>query len=61
MAVSYSVAQRTKKIGICAALGATSRNLLGLVMRGGIWMVLAGLALGLVGALGFARALATQL
>ncbi|HEY7392043.1 MAG TPA: ABC transporter permease [Bryobacteraceae bacterium] len=59
--VSYSVAQRTNEIGIRAALGATSGNLLALVMRGGIWMVLAGLAIGFGGALVFARALATQL
>ena len=59
--VSFSVAQRTNEIGIRAALGATSGNLLALVMRGGILLVLAGLAIGFGGALVFARALATQL
>jgi putative ABC transport system permease protein len=59
--VSYSVAQRTNEIGIRAALGATSGNLLALVMRGGIWMVLAGLGIGFGGALAFARALTTEL
>ena len=59
--VSYSVAQRTNEIGIRAALGATSGNLLALAMRSGIWMMLAGLAIGFAGSLAFARALATQL
>jgi len=59
--VSYTVAQRTNEIGIRAALGATSGNLLGLALRGGMWMMLMGLALGLAGALGFARLLSTLL
>jgi putative ABC transport system permease protein len=59
--VSYTVAQRTNEIGIRAALGASSGNLLGLALRGGMWMMLAGLALGLAGALGFARLLSTLL
>jgi putative ABC transport system permease protein len=59
--VSYTVAQRTNEIGIRAALGASSGNLLGLALRGGMWMMLAGLALGFAGALGFARLLSTLL
>jgi len=59
--VSYSVAQRTNEIGIRAALGASRGNLLGLAMRGGMWMMLAGLAIGFAGSLAFARALSTQL
>jgi putative ABC transport system permease protein len=59
--VSYSVAQRTNEIGIRAALGASSGNLVGLALRGGMWMMLAGLALGLAGGLGFARLLSTLL
>jgi putative ABC transport system permease protein len=59
--VSYTVAQRTNEIGIRAALGASSGNLLGLVLRGGMWMMLVGLAVGLAGALGFARLLSTLL
>jgi putative ABC transport system permease protein len=59
--VSYSVAQRTNEIGIRAALGASKGNLLALAMRGGLWMMLAGLAIGFGGSLGFARALSTQL
>ena len=46
--VSYTVAQRTNEIGIRAALGASSGNLLGLVLRGGMWMMLVGLLLILI-------------
>lgn len=59
--VSHSVAQRTNEIGIRAALGASSGNLVALAMRGGMWMMLCGLAIGFAGSLGFARALSTQL
>jgi putative ABC transport system permease protein len=59
--VSHSVAQRTNEIGIRAALGASSSNLVVLAMRGGMWMMLCGLAIGFAGSLGFARALSTQL
>jgi ABC-type antimicrobial peptide transport system permease subunit len=59
--ISYSVAQRTNEIGIRAALGASSGNLLGLVLRGAMWMMLMGLAIGLAGSLGFARLLSTLL
>ena len=59
--VSYTVAQRTNEIGIRAALGASSGNLLALALRGGMWMMLVGLALGFAGGLGFARLLSTLL
>ncbi len=59
--VSYSVAQRTNEIGIRAALGASSSNLLVLAIRGGVWMMIAGLAIGFAGSLAFAQALSTQL
>ena len=59
--VSYTVAQRTNEIGIRAALGASGSNLLGLVLRGGMWMMLVGLLIGFAGALGFARLLSTLL
>jgi putative ABC transport system permease protein len=53
--ISYSVAQRTHELGIRAALGASTSNLLGLVLRGGMMMTGIGLALGFVGALGLTK------
>ncbi len=43
------------------ALGAAPRDVLGLVLRGGAWMVGAGIALGLAGALGISRLLGSVL
>jgi MacB-like periplasmic core domain/FtsX-like permease family len=45
--LSYSVAQRTREIGIRTALGATPGDIMGLVLRQGAGMALAGLVLGL--------------
>jgi putative ABC transport system permease protein len=53
--ISYSVAQRTHEFGIRAALGASTSDLLGLVLRGGVLMTAIGLAIGLGGALGLTR------
>jgi putative ABC transport system permease protein len=49
--IAYLVSQRAREIGIRIALGATSRNVVSLVVREGAVMVAAGLAIGLVGAL----------
>ncbi len=59
--ISYSVVQRTGELGIRGALGATRGNLLGLILRSGIRTMAAGLAIGLLGALGLTRLLATML
>ena len=44
--IAYSVARRTKEIGIRVALGAQRAAVIGLVMRQGLLVAMAGLALG---------------
>jgi len=53
--VSYSVTQRTHEIGIRAALGANSGNIMGLVLRSGMAPVVLGLLIGLAGVFGLTR------
>jgi putative ABC transport system permease protein len=48
--LSYTVAQRTREMGIRVALGATSGNVVGLVLGGSFRLALAGVALGMAGA-----------
>ncbi|HEX2855667.1 MAG TPA: ABC transporter permease [Opitutaceae bacterium] len=53
--VAYSVDQRTREFGIRTALGANSREVLGLVLREGAVLVALGISLGLAGAFVAAR------
>jgi putative ABC transport system permease protein len=55
--VSYSVTQRSQEIGIRMALGARGTNVISMVLRGSMTWVLAGLAIGILGAIGTARIL----
>lgn len=55
--VAYSVAQRHSEIGIRVALGATSREILRLVLVDALKPVVAGLVVGLLAALALTRAL----
>jgi putative ABC transport system permease protein len=53
--ISYTVAQRVPEIGVRLALGATPAQVGGLIVRQGLGLAVAGVALGIVGALGATR------
>jgi putative ABC transport system permease protein len=59
--ISYAVAQRTREIGIRVAIGARRGQVLGLVLRQGLTHAGAGMAAGVVLAVGLARLLTSQL
>jgi ABC-type antimicrobial peptide transport system permease subunit len=53
--IAYSVAQRTKEIGIRMALGAQKIDMLTMILRQGFAVIGIGLLFGLLGALGVTR------
>jgi len=59
--ISYSVAQRTREMGIRLALGAEPGSIRGLVLREGMMLAVAGIAAGEAAALGLTRYLEAQL
>ena len=59
--ISYTVAQRTRELGVRVALGAQRSDVLTLVMGQGMRLALTGIALGLLGALALTRWLSTLL
>jgi ABC-type antimicrobial peptide transport system permease subunit len=44
--LAYTVARRTHEIGVRMALGAAGTDVMRIVLRGALWMVCAGLAIG---------------
>ena len=55
--VAYAVSQRTKEFGLRMALGATSHDVLGMVLGDGMIVAIAGVGLGLASAFALARLL----
>jgi putative ABC transport system permease protein len=59
--VSYSVAQRTREIGVRVALGASRSNIFGMILGQGARLAGLGIAIGIIGALGVTRMMSSFL
>jgi putative ABC transport system permease protein len=59
--IAYSVAQRTQELGIRIALGAENRDILRLVIGGGMGLTLIGIAMGLAGSIALTRVMSAML
>jgi putative ABC transport system permease protein len=59
--LAFSVAQRTQEMGVRMALGASHADVRGLVVRQGLVLAAAGVALGLLGAFGITRVIQSLL
>jgi predicted permease len=59
--LAFAVSQRRQEIGVRVALGATPRSVLGLVVRQGMTLALAGVVAGVAGALVLTRGMAAVL
>jgi len=59
--ISYSVAQRTHEIGVRVAVGAEKRDILRLILTEGMGITVAGIGIGLVGAVAVSSIVKSQL
>lgn len=59
--MAFSVAQRTREIGIRLALGAERRTVVQLILRQALWLAGIGIGIGLVAALGLLRLISSLL
>ncbi len=59
--VSYSVGRRTHEIGVRMALGAHQGQILGMVLRNGMGLIAAGVAIGLIASAGLTRLISSEL
>jgi putative ABC transport system permease protein len=60
-AISQSVVERTREIGVRVAVGALPRDIVGLILREGLGLTVAGISMGLAVALGLGRILSSLL
>jgi predicted permease len=58
--LAQATSSRTQEIGVRIALGASARNIVALVMKRGLWQIVAGLALGLAAAYPVGRLMASM-
>ena len=59
--IAYSVAQRTREVGIRMALGAQKKDVLKMILTQGLWLVIWGAVIGLVACYWLSRLVASQL
>jgi putative ABC transport system permease protein len=59
--ISYGVSQRTQEIGVRVALGAKGSNVFGMVLREAAWLAGIGILIGIAGAFGVTRVIASML
>ncbi len=59
--LAYDVSQRTREIGVRGAIGASEGQILGLILRQGLWKAAIGVVIGLAGAFVVSRYMTTLL